>query len=150
MPNAGACAIPVPFSPSPIPFVSPLDILSCSACCYRPIAFLPTLVPRHPRFSSFLHEGNTPLRSIAPTCATLALLPPSSSSHYHRCWRQQVDGVYRLGIATMQPIFRRNYHLPSLFYSLFVSLEKGREKGRAKEKETLVVTPGTRLKNVAP
>lgn len=103
----------------------------------------------------FCTRGDTPLCSIAPTCATLTLPPPSP--HYHRCRRQQVDDVYRLGIATMQPIFHRNYHSPSLFYSFFVSLlrkrKRGGERKEGKEKEkvyTLIVTPGTRLRNVAP
>lgn len=59
--------------------------------------------------------------------------PPPPSPHYHHCWRQQVDDVYRLGIATMQPIFRRNYHPPSLLYSLFVSLEKEGVSGEAEK-----------------
>jgi len=82
-----------------------------------------------PRFCT---RGDTSLCSITPMCATLVLLLPSPS-HYHGCRRQQVDDVYRLGIATMQPIFYRNYHLPFLFYSLFVllfSFERERERER--------------------
>lgn len=53
--------------------------------------------------------------------------PPPPSPHYHHCWRQQVDDVYRLGIATMQPIFRRNYHPYPLSSILSLSLLRKRE-----------------------
>lgn len=131
----------------PLSSLSLLVILSHSACCYRSVSFFPTFVPRHPCLSSFLHEGRyTPARfrpDMRHPCITVTVvaLPPLSTTTSRR-------RIYRLGIATMQPIFRRNYHLPSFFYSVLRERERGAGGGR--EGNARCSSPGTRLRNVAP
>lgn len=122
--------LPFPFHPRPpLPsllsssFHVPRTAIALSLSSLR--SCRATLVS--PRFCT---RGDTPLRSIAPVCATLALPLPSPSPHYHRCRRQQVDDVYRLGFAIMQLILLRITIYP---LSSILSLSLLRKRKRERE-----------------
>ena len=137
--NAGACAILLPLS---TPFVSPLlsfpllssPLVLSSSRAPRALPLSPYRFPPYTRAATLVFARG----EIHPCTVSPRRTPPLHYHHprhcttyyYHHYRRQQVDDVYRLGIATMQPIFRRNYHLPFFPPSPPFSRERERERER--------------------